>query len=99
MSDVKIPFGTNPKDTAVLLLAAAEDLDRPRSDVRATTGAFVVDEEIAKKAGFGEKDEPKAKAESKPEPKAEEKVADDQPAKKAAKKSTKKAAAKKAAKK
>lgn len=55
MADVKIPFGEKASDTAVLLLAAAETLDRPVTDVRTVQGAFLVDEEIANEAGFGEK--------------------------------------------
>lgn len=51
MSDlVEIPFGDNARDTAVLLLAAAEDLDLDRSVVATKTGAFVVPKKVAKKA-------------------------------------------------
>lgn len=55
MGDVKIPFGDKNGETAVLLLAAAEDLGLDPAEVRATTGAFVVSEEIANAAGLGEK--------------------------------------------
>jgi len=74
MSDVEIPFGDKPSETATLLLAAAMEKDGNTSAVRTSEGAFVVPEEIAKAAGFGaEEDEP---------PKA--------PAKKTARKATKK---------
>lgn len=60
MGDVKIDFDSNMKDTATLLIAAAIELGRPRSDVRIEMGAFVVDEKIADKAGFGKPAEKKA---------------------------------------
>lgn len=87
MSTVKIPFD-NSKEQAVLLLAAAAELDLPADVVDTTLGAFIVDEEVAKKAGLS-KDavDPDAPVE---EPAAEEPKA---PAKKAA---AKKTAAKKA---
>ncbi len=69
-------------DKAVLLLAAAEDLDLDPSVVRTTTKGYLVPEEVADKAGLGEE---------KPAKKAAVKKA---PAKKAA---VKKATAKKAA--
>ena len=55
MSDVTIGFGDNPKETATLLLAAAESLGRDQSEVRYSLGEFVVDEKIADEAGFGKK--------------------------------------------
>lgn len=63
MSDVEIPFGENNRDTAVLLLAAADDLGLDRSVVRTKNGAFVVPEEVNEQA-FG-KPEPAKKAPAK----------------------------------
>lgn len=92
MADVKIPFGDNNKETAILLLAAAESLGRGQWEVRTNVGFFVVDEEIANEAGLGEKG-PTKKAESQPAKKASAKKA---PAKKtAAKKTAKKSSPKK----
>lgn len=51
MTNVEVPFGAKPQDTAVLLLAAAEQNGGDPSVVRTTTGAFVVPEEIAEAAG------------------------------------------------
>ena len=79
MGDVRIHFDDNMRDTAVQLIAAARELDRPDSDVRTEMGAFVVDEKIADKAGFGK---PAAKKAAK---KASSKKA---PAKKASAKNT-----------
>jgi hypothetical protein len=50
MSDVRVPFN-EPGDQAVLLLAAAEAEGESPTVVRTETGAFVVDEALAKKAG------------------------------------------------
>jgi hypothetical protein len=94
MNDVKIPFGEDMKEHAILLLAAAEELDGfDQYDVRTSIGAFVVDEKIAKKAGVdydSDEDEPVVEQTvEEPEPKKA-------PAKKtAAKKTAKKTAAKK----
>lgn len=61
MSDeVEVQFGDNPADTAVLLLAAAEDLGLDPSVVGTREGAFVVPSEVHDKA-FG-KNEPKKTA-------------------------------------
>lgn len=62
MTDIKIPFGNNNKDNAVLLLAAAEELGLDSSVVRTSTSAFVVPEDVAKKAGFNSEGEPAKKA-------------------------------------
>jgi len=48
---VEVPFGDDVADTAVLLLAAAEELDLDQSEVRTVTGAFLVPRNIAEKAG------------------------------------------------
>jgi topoisomerase IA-like protein len=77
MGDVKISFGDHNRDLAIELLAAAESLGLDQSEVRTTTGAFVVSEEIANEAGYGEKPAKKATAKK-------------ATAKKAAKKSTSK---------
>lgn len=61
MSDnVKVGFGDSAQDTAVLLLAAAEELDQPASVVQVEneTNRFVVPKEVAKKAGLSEEDDP-----------------------------------------
>jgi hypothetical protein len=59
MTDIEIPFGDSNKDNAVLLLAAAEELGEDASVVRTTDSAFVVSEELAKKAGFNDEGEQK----------------------------------------
>lgn len=49
--DVTVPFGDNPGDTAVALLAAAEDAGLPANVVRTTgDGTFIVPASLAKKA-------------------------------------------------
>lgn len=65
MSDVEIPFGENNRDTAVLLLAAADDLGLDRSVVRTKNGAFVVPEEVNEQAFGKQKTEPAKKAPAK----------------------------------
>lgn len=51
MSDeVEVEFDENPQDQAVLLLAAAEELDQDPSVVRTTGSGFLVPEDVAKKA-------------------------------------------------
>lgn len=54
MSDetVEIAYSANNQETAVLLLAAAEELDMDQSVVRTSEGKFVVPKEVADKA-FG----------------------------------------------
>lgn len=91
MGDVEIGFSQDrgvDRENAILLLAAAESLGRPRADVRTGLGKFVVDEEIAVEAGLveGKKADPES-----------EKPAKKAPAKKAAKKAAKKSTAKKSA--
>lgn len=55
---VRVPYGDKAGETATLLLAAAEDLDLdPAAAVRTSDGAFVVDEEVAKKAGVKTEEE------------------------------------------
>lgn len=77
----KVPFGEKRSDTAVLLLAAARELDLPPYVVQVNplTQTFSVPDEVAERAKIGDD---KTESEDKP------------PAKKAA---TKKAAAKKTA--
>lgn len=48
---VEIPWGTDSQDTATLLLAAAEEMDRDASEVRTVSGAFLVPRDIADTAG------------------------------------------------
>lgn len=81
MSDVKVPFGADPGETATLLLDAAEK-EGDQSVVR-TTGSrsFLVPEQIAKSAGVDYEGK-KAPAKKAPAKKAT--------AKKAAKKSASK---------
>lgn len=68
MSEVTVPFGDTPSDTAILLLAAADKLDDyTEADVRTVEGAFVVPKEVADKAGVDyESDEQEAEAEPPP---------------------------------
>jgi hypothetical protein len=54
MSEVEVPF-ENAGDQATLLLAAADDLGLDPAVVRTGTGVFYVPEDVADKAGFGEK--------------------------------------------
>lgn len=49
--EVAVPFGDNPSDTAVLLLAAAEETGRDQSVVRSSSGVFYVPADLAEKAG------------------------------------------------
>lgn len=51
MTEVEIPYGDNPSDTATLLLAAAESLGLEPWVVRTTSDntVFLVPEEVAKK--------------------------------------------------
>lgn len=51
---VRIPFTGSDRDTAILLLAAAEDLGLDRSVVRTYEGGFDVPDEVHEKA-FGKK--------------------------------------------
>lgn len=90
MADVTIPFGPDNHDNAVLLIAAAEKLGVPRSQVRTKIGAFVVDEKVAAEAGLGEKKPAKKAAPAKKAP-AKKAAAKKSAAKKSTKKSTKKA--------
>ena len=62
MGEVRVEFGDDLSEQATLLLAAAEDLDLDQSVVRTEEGAFVVPEEVADKAGVGEKPAKKAAA-------------------------------------
>ena len=66
MDTVEVPFGDNAKETATLLLAAAEDLDLPVDSVTTTSSSsFMVPLEVAEKSGVDyegkEPEEPKAK--------------------------------------
>jgi hypothetical protein len=64
MSDqVEVPFGDNPSDQAVLLLAAAEDLGLDADVVRTAEGAFVVSQEVHDKAFPPKKSSKKSKSE------------------------------------
>lgn len=62
MSDVTIPFDGDSSDTAVLLLAAAEELNLGAGVVKTTEGAFVVPQEVHDRAfGSPEPEEAPAK--------------------------------------
>jgi hypothetical protein len=52
MSDeqIEVPFGDSPSDTAVLLLAAAEELGLDQGVVGTREGSFVVPPEVHEKA-------------------------------------------------
>ena len=84
MTDVSIGFGPDASKTARDLLDAAKDLDLDPTEVRTGQGVFVVNEKIAKKAGYGEKPAKKTAAKKAPAKKTA--------AKKTAKKTAKKAA-------
>ncbi len=87
---VEVPFGDNASDTAVLLLAAADDLDLPSEVVRTSGDAvFLVPAEVAKKAKVDTKDTGPETAEPDEEPKPRK------PRKTIAKRTAKKSAAKK----
>lgn len=65
MTDVTVPFGEDQQDTAILLLAAAQELDLPADVVKVTTdgeGGFEVPEEVRDKAGLGDEKPKKAAA-------------------------------------
>lgn len=63
MSDeVVVPFGDNREETAVLLLAAAEEAGVDPSVVRTGSFEFFVPKEIAEAAGVGDKPAKKAAA-------------------------------------
>lgn len=49
--EVGVPFGDNPQETAILLLAAAEETGRDQSVVRSSSGVFYVPADLAKQAG------------------------------------------------
>lgn len=53
MTDVQVPYGDNPSETAVLLLAAAEEAGEDQATAVRTGsfGTFFTSEEIAKAAG------------------------------------------------
>lgn len=85
MSDnVTIPFGDDPRETAVLLLGAAEEMDLGQEIVRTTgDGQFMAPREVAESAGVEYDDDEDADASEDDQP-------SEKPAKKAAKKTTKK---------
>ena len=88
MSNVEIAFGENPAETAVLLLAAAEETGAGPAAVRTTSfRSFMVPEEVAKKAGLSSEGEASTASESTD---TEEKPAKKKPAKRSGKKSAKK---------
>lgn len=57
MSEVHVPFGDKPQETATLLLAAAEDTETPVHLVRVVDGGFKVPEEVADSAGLDHTEE------------------------------------------
>ena len=63
VSEVEVPFDENTSDTAVLLLAAAEELGHGQLAVKTTAGAFIVPEEVRDRA-FA-KDDPEKTAPAK----------------------------------
>lgn len=53
MTEVSVPYGDNPADTATLLLAAAETQGLPPDVVRTSSDSlFYVPEEVASEAGL-----------------------------------------------
>lgn len=57
---VEVPFDGEAEDKAVLLLAAAEELDLDASVVQTTAGAFLVPQEVHDQA-FGPRDDDPSK--------------------------------------
>ena len=94
-TEVRIPFGDNPSETATLLLAAAEEVREDQSVVRTAEGAFVAPRDVADRAGV-DYDRPDDEPESDNKPTSEQPTeSDDQPDEEPPKK---KAPSKKAAK-
>lgn len=60
--EVEVPFGDSASDTAVLLLAAAEESKLDPSVVRTGTGVFYVPKSLATKAGVETSDDKKSAA-------------------------------------
>lgn len=58
---VEIPFDENAADNAVLLLAAAEELELGADAVKTTAGAFIVSEEVRDRAFAEPEEKPVAK--------------------------------------
>lgn len=78
MSNVTVPFGDDPRETSILLLGAAEDLELGRRVVRTDgAGNFLAPREVADKAGVEYESD-------------DDEESEPAPAKKAAKKSAKK---------
>jgi hypothetical protein len=65
---VEIPFDDDASEVAVLLLAAAEDLDLDPGVVRTVTGAFLVPQQVADKAGMGSAEQTEPEPEPEPGP-------------------------------
>lgn len=78
-NEATVQYGESASDTATLLLAAAEDLDLPVHVVRTTLGAFLVPEDVAKKAKVDYEIDPEPEyATIRPDPKlVDPDVADD----------------------
>lgn len=57
---VKVPYGDNARDTAVLLLAAAEETGLGRDAVKTREGSFLVREEVAAKVAENDGDDDEA---------------------------------------
>jgi outer membrane biosynthesis protein TonB len=87
---VQVPFGNNAADTAVLLLAAAEELDMDQAVVGTGSGYFIAPTEVAQRAGLVPADEPEPETEPEPEPETTEPEPEPQPKKRPAKRTTKK---------
>lgn len=65
-SEVEVEYGEKPSDTAVLLLAAAQELDLPAEVVKTREGGFLVPAEVNEKAfGKRETEKPTKKAAAK----------------------------------
>lgn len=93
MSDTVFITGQN-RDNAILLLAAAEELEQDASVVATAEGGYNVPVEVAEQAGFDKDGRPKSRATKRAA--QDEQDSDEQPAKKAAprrRRATKKAAA------
>lgn len=62
---VEVPFGDDAQETAVLLLASAEELHEDQTIVRTGEGVFYVPADVAEHAGYAIEDE---EPEAEPEP-------------------------------
>jgi hypothetical protein len=80
MSETRVPFGNDASETAILLLAAADDLGQDAHVVRTTSERFfLVPEDVARGAGLYEEPESEDQDPSEPdeEPEGEQPAEDE----------------------